>query len=96
VNGFSINSGVITTAVYSTPSRRRRRDLLHKTKLQEFLDWVRTQGYLVHDLTGKHPYEVARLEKDGLLIHIYRRERGDHLTLTGEGVSLVLRWLATR
>jgi hypothetical protein len=78
----------------------RRRDLLHRNKLPDFLKWAEKNGYTPLAVrTGT--YEVARLEKltqrteTPPVIVIYRREKGEHLTTTGEGTKLVWRFLKT-
>lgn len=72
----------------------RRRNLLHKDKLSAFIEWAKQRSYLPHPL-AHHAYEVARLqhEEGGPYIVIYTRERGEHLTTTGVGTSLVERFL---
>lgn len=78
-----------------------RRDLLHSSKLEDFLDWVTQHGYLMRDTPPKAVYEVARFYKydpsgtDPDIV-IYRRATGDHLTLCEDGVHLVQRWIRSR
>lgn len=74
----------------------RSRALLHRSKFDEFLKWATEEaGYLTEHVPGAAMYERARLrEKKGSpLIIIHDRNRGDHLTVHGQGVALVIRWL---
>lgn len=78
-----------------------RRDLLHASSLDAFLGWVHTQGYLFRETPPKAAYEVARFHKydpsgTNPDIVIYRRLKGDHLTLCEDGVRLVQRWIRFR
>lgn len=78
-----------------------RRDLLHASKLEEFVAWAIANGYRLHARPEKATYEVARLEKidpSGNHPHIviYRRTKGEHLTLCFAGVSLVRQWLNSK
>lgn len=77
---------------------RTRRNLLHRTKLDAFVAWAQTHGYILHPRPAKAIWEVARLEEytpSGNNPHIvfYTRLHGDHLTCDGEGVELVKRFL---
>lgn len=72
-----------------------RRNLLHRTKIEDFLTWVRDLDFAV--FRNARPYEVARLIKPNQNpIIIYERDQGDHLTTFGEGTALVERWLKER
>lgn len=76
------------------------RGLLHKNALADFVAWAKTKGYVEHPLS-RHPYEVARLEyydPAGSNPHLvfYVRERGEHLTTFGGGLTLARRYLSER
>lgn len=70
-----------------------RRNLLHRTKLEAFLDWCRAQGFTVE--TKKAVNEVARVRVPGVPqpALIYARIEGDHYTVFGTGEGLVRRFL---
>ena len=76
----------------------RSRSLLHRHKLEEFVSWAQRQGYRSLPRRPAAIYEVARLEKEGDKRHIviYERLKGDHCTVTGEGLKLVEQWLKER
>lgn len=67
------------------------RSLLHYTKLNEFLTWVLTEEYEI--LTVKGKYEVFRLKKSNELIIGYKRNKTDHITVYGQGLTLVRKFL---
>lgn len=71
----------------------RRRDSLHHTKVQEFLEWVKAKGYQVQPVKGC--YEVFRLSnpKKGEILIAHKRDRTDHVTTTGRLTQLVGVWL---
>lgn len=74
----------------------RTRELLHRSKVEEFASWAIRQGYKRQPTKGV--YEVLRLgtpEGDGPLL-FYLRDTGDHATTFGEGTRLVRRWLRGR
>lgn len=75
----------------------RRRNLLHRSKLDEFVEWAVSNGYR-REQTAASPFEVARLTKDGSSrpIIIYQRLSGDHLTTFAAGTELVNRWIKER
>lgn len=78
-----------------------RRDLLHASKLEDFVAWARANGYVHHQTSPNASYEVARLspyDPGGYRPHIviYRRLSGQHLTLCEDGVRLVQRWIRSR
>lgn len=75
-----------------------RRDLLHKSKLDEFIAWALTQGYVWNMPNTNHGYEVARLRPlyprpCEAPVLIYTRNTGDHYTLNHSAELLVLAWL---
>lgn len=74
----------------------RRRDTLHRTKVDEFVTWAKAEGYTVEQSKGI--YEVFRLrnERKGELLIAHRRDGTDHVTTTGRLTSLVGRWLTMR
>lgn len=78
-----------------------RRDLLHASKLEDFVVWALANGYQHHATSPRACYEVARLslyDPSGYQPHIviYRRLTGQHLTLCEDGVRLVQRWIRSR
>jgi hypothetical protein len=75
----------------------RRRNLLHRSKLGDFVSWAEACGWR-QEQTAASPYEVARLTCPGAKrpIIIYRRDSGDHLTTFAAGTSLVQRWIKER
>ncbi len=73
------------------------RELLHRSKLLEFRDWLRSKG--VQLLEPHSEYEVVRwMGRPGRPMPIIfgRRRRGDHLTLNAEAERWVRRWLRER
>lgn len=79
----------------------RRRDLLHRNKLEAFRTWALANGYREYPVSPKSAWEVLRLEKidpAGNCPHLvfYVRARGDHITTYGDGTALVQCWLALR
>lgn len=80
---------------------RTRRNLLLARHLDAFLSWALANGYISHPRPARADYEVARISKydpagDNPHVVIYRRIDAQHLTVEGEGVELVLKWLAER
>jgi hypothetical protein len=74
----------------------RTRNLLHRSKLEEFKQWAVGQGY--REDTGSGLYQVLRLrppEGSGMIV-FYERDSGKHVTSHDEGTSLVRRWLRER
>ncbi len=71
----------------------RRRNSLHHTKVQEFLEWAKAKGYQVKPVNGC--YEVLRLlnPKKGEILIAHKRDRTDHVTTTGRLTQLVGVWL---
>jgi hypothetical protein len=72
----------------------RRRNLLHRSKLNDFLQWCRQ-----HQVTVRfppHAYQVAALTQGMEVSIIYDRDHGDHFTTYGFGTQLVERWLKER
>jgi len=77
-------------------ANRRRRNLLHINKLEEFKMWLQEHGW--KECPVKGAYEVLRMrhpnEKPPLLI--YTRVGKEHLTVYGKGIELVYMWLEDR
>lgn len=76
----------------------RSRNLLHADHLTRFVEWARENGYIEHPTRASHGYEVARLELydpagNHPHIVIYSRLDSVHLTVFGEGVPLIERFL---
>ena len=69
----------------------RDRSRLHYTKIEEFKEYAKTKGYEVLETKGE--YEVLRLKKNSTLILGYKRDNTDHVTTTGLGTHLVLKWI---
>ena len=71
----------------------RRRDNLHHTKAQEFIQWAEARGYVRQPT--KSMYEVFRLHnaKKGEILIAHLRDRSDHVTTTGRLTSLVANWM---
>lgn len=66
----------------------RRRNLLHRSRAEEFIRWAITRGWSP-EFTG-HNYEFVRLrhEDGGEPAIVYDRDRGDHLTTFGASTRL--------
>lgn len=72
----------------------RDRSLLHINKLTAFTAFAEGRGYRTEPTQGI--YEVLRLRKDGPPIIFHKRDRGEHATATGKGLSLVKAFLKER
>jgi len=72
------------------------RELLHRSKLLEFRDWLRSQGVQMLEPHGE--YEVDRWmgRPNRPMPIIFDRRGGDHLTLNAEAERWVRRWLRER
>ena len=57
------------------------RNLLHKTKLGEFINWCGTQG--IPTRPGKGEYEMVQVNVRGRWFKVYRRDAtwGEHYTV---------------
>jgi len=72
------------------------RNLLHKSKLPEFLEFVKTLGYQIEQTKGS--YEVARFKEGSHPPHIIfeRHDSPEHFTLQDKTIRLFRRWKAMR
>ena len=71
------------------------RSKLHHTKLNNFLEWVKTKGYVVLDTKGD--YEVFRIQDSfGNKVIGHKRNKSDHITIHGNGIFLISEWLKER
>jgi hypothetical protein len=68
------------------------RRLLHRTRLDAFLEWCASKGHSTDKKTRN--FEVARVRVDGWKnpVLIYDRHDGDHLTVFGNGERLVVQF----
>lgn len=68
----------------------RRRDLLHNSKIKDFIRFAESKGY-TNEIT-KGDFEVIRLKikKNDLFHHVigYQKTNCNHVTLTDEGIKL--------
>ena len=70
----------------------RARNLLHRTKLEQFADWCSSKGFTV--TRPKAEYQVLRVDFGGKHPAIvYDRHEGDHFTVFGPSMSLVNRFI---
>ena len=70
----------------------RTRDLLHKSKLQDFIQYAESKGYKEEPTKGE--YEVLRLRgSKGMAIFHERLDRGDHFTTHGLATELVEQYI---
>lgn len=67
------------------------RNLLHYNKLETFKHWLEIRG--VPTRPGNGEYEVLQVWQDPHWIPIFRRTKGDHLTVQGRMVALVEQFL---
>lgn len=64
------------------------RRLLHKTKLEDFKNWLCSDGWTIEDTKGY--YEVLRARKGKRLFILYKRlDRGDHYSVMEKDVGVV-------
>ena len=69
----------------------RRRDLLHKNKVEQFKEFLISEGYVLKD--SNNCYEVIRAIKDKNIISFYQKNTSDHITTTGYGIILAKRFI---
>lgn len=68
------------------------RNLLHKSKLNMFADWLVENGYTVVEPKGA--YEVLRAVKENAPVIIYTRENAkEHYTVQGKDYALVKQFI---
>lgn len=71
------------------------RNLLHKSKLNAFADWLVENGYTVVEPKGD--YEVLRAVKENAPVIIYTRQKAkEHYTVQGKDYSLVKQFIMER
>ena len=63
----------------------RRRDLLHHTKVDEFIKFAESKGYASEDTKGE--YEVFRLRINNRLYIGHKRDRTDHITFHSDKID---------
>jgi hypothetical protein len=74
----------------------RTRNLLHKSRLRDFAEWAKRQGY--QEQTNLADFQVLRLrppDGSGILV-FYAKLTGDHVTAFGDGTDLVRKWIRER
>ena len=68
------------------------RNLLHKSKLNVFADWLVENGYTVVEPKGA--YEVLRAVKENAPVIIYTRQNAkEHYTVQGKDYALVKQFI---
>lgn len=74
----------------------RRRDVLHHTKVEEFVAWALKRGYSRQPTKGC--FEIFRLHNPtkGEILIGHKRTNTDHVTTTGRLTQLVGIWLKER
>jgi len=73
----------------------RSRSTLHKSKLEDFAQWLEDRGW-EHEETGG--YEVLRMrwpEEPPLIVYT-KNDPKEHYTTFGIGQDLVIQWLRER
>lgn len=71
------------------------RNLLHKSHLEEFKEWLIKVGYQIHDTKG--PYEVLRASKGSKWLIVYRKaDAKEHYTVRDIDYTTVSRFLRAR
>lgn len=79
----------------------RRRDLLHKNKLDDFVAFMADKGWDRVPSSPQASFEAARfvhrVRRHGdVPIILYDRNTGDHLTTFGKGTSMVHGFIQSR
>ena len=71
------------------------RNLLHKSHLEEFKEWLIKNGYQIHDTKGL--YEVLRASRGGTWLIVYRKAAlKEHFSVRDIDYSIVRRFLKWR
>jgi len=72
------------------------RSILHRTKLNDFKEWLKSRGIAIHPCKGQ--YEVLRWEgKQGQpMPMVFDRHDGDHYTVNVAAEPLVRKWLTEK
>ena len=72
-----------------------QRDLLHKSKLDDFRSWLFDKGWSIEDTKGD--YEVLRAVKDKRTLILYRRaEVKEHYSVQDKDVAIVREYIKDR
>lgn len=73
-----------------------RRDLLHLNQVQEFGTWLKKRSWFEVPKIGA--YEVLRMRhaNNRLPLIVYRRDSGEHATVTDSAIRLVRAFIAER
>lgn len=71
-----------------------RRNLLHKSKIEQFKKFLISKGYTLKD--SNNIYEEIRAIKDNKIISFYQKGGCDHLTATGRGISLAKEFITNK
>jgi len=69
----------------------RTRSLLHRSKLEDFAKWLKSNDYKL--LETKGDYEVLRWREESGMAFIYNRHQGDHFTVGQHAYRAVWRWI---
>lgn len=69
----------------------RNRNLLHHTKVNDFLEFVKSKGYEIHETKGY--YEAFRIKKNGKFVIGHKRYRSDHVTIHGQCLFLIYEFI---
>jgi hypothetical protein len=69
-----------------------RRDLLHVADAQAFVAWAQEVAGFKADPRPASGYEIFRLRDRGGKLHVgYKRERTDHVSITGSAIEAAVR-----
>ncbi|SFE42527.1 hypothetical protein SAMN04487969_102457 [Paenibacillus algorifonticola] len=67
------------------------RNMLHKSRLEQFKTWLQATGWELHPTKG--PDEVIRARKDGFLMLIHGNSRTQHLSFGEAHTSVVKQFI---
>lgn len=71
------------------------RNLLHKTKLEDFKQWLIKQGWIIQEPKGF--YEVLRVSRDKETIIIFEKlDSKEHYTVQDNSLDMVRAYLKQR
>ncbi|MEK3718934.1 hypothetical protein [Paenibacillus sp. FSL R7-0333] len=70
------------------------RNTLHRSKIQEFREWLAEDGWSLEPTKGA--YEVLRARKGKRLLLIYDRHEGDHLSYADKFAGIVQAFIKAR
>lgn len=72
------------------------RNLLHKSQLNQFEQWLKKRGYKILS-TSKNYFEVLRAFKDGNHVIIYRKANSaEHLSIMDKDYKLIREFITER